>query len=250
MPIASRSELLRSLAFGGAGLAMAVGLAGTAAIQMRGPDMDYVPAMADRPVVMIDGSAFFAQVHEVTIAEWNRCTDAGACALRLRPPPAAADADYPATGLNWVDVSQYVAWLNEMSNHEFRLPSRAEWQAMASAVLPEAPEPIFTDPNLTWASAYLTEGLGERRLRPTGSYSLSPEGVADLDGNVWEWTAECYRGEGISAGNDCPAFHVGGEHDAVVPYLVRDPARGGCAAGSPPAHLGMRLVTDDPLPAS
>lgn len=249
MPTVPRSEFRRSLIFGAAGLAMAVALAGAAALQLRGPDMGFVPAMADRPVVMSDGSVFFAQAREVTIAEWNRCADAGACALRLRPPAVAAEADYPATGLNWVDVSQYLAWVNEHSRHDFRLPTRAEWERMAMAVLPEAQAPIFTDPNLTWASAYLTEGLGDRRLRPSGSYSVSPEGVADLDGNVWEWTEDCYRGDGIAAGGACPAFHVGGEHDAVIPYLVRDPARGGCAVGSPPAHLGMRLVTDDPLPA-
>ena len=40
----------------------------------------------------------------------------------------------------------------------------------------------------------------------------------------------------------CPAYFVGGEHIAAVPYLVRNPARGGCAVGVPPAHLGMRLV--------
>jgi len=249
MPTAPRSDVRRSLAFGAAGLAMVAGLAAASAYQLRGPDMDYVPDMAARPVVMGDGTVLFAQSHEVTIVEWNRCADAGACALRLRPPVSAVDADYPATGLNWVDVSQYLAWVNETSRHRFRLPTRAEWETMAVAVLPEAPEPIFTDPNLSWASAYLTEGLVARRLRPTGSWSVSPEGVADLDGNVWEWTADCYQSGGVSGGA-CPAFHVGGEHDAVIPYLVRDPARGGCAVGSPPAHLGMRLVTDDPLPAS
>lgn len=43
---------------------------------------------------------------------------------------------------------------------------------------------------------------------------------------------------------DAAAFFVAGEHIAVIPYLVRDPARGGCAVGTPPAHLGMRLVSD------
>ncbi|MEC8042421.1 MAG: formylglycine-generating enzyme family protein, partial [Pseudomonadota bacterium] len=36
-------------------------------------------------------------------------------------------------------------------------------------------------------------------------------------------------------------------HVAAIPYLVRDPARGGCAVGSPPAHLGMRLISDEAL---
>lgn len=216
------------------------------------PDMAFVPSMAERPFVMEDGSAIYVQAHEVTVADWNRCADAGTCDLRLRAPRGVTDTAFPATGLNWVDVNQYLTWTNTNSRHTFRLPTRAEWIAMAEAVLPEAPEPIFTDPNLTWASAYLTEGLGGRRLLPTGSYTTSAEGISDLDGNVWEWTQDCYSGAGDSraVSANCPAFHVGGEHDAVIPYLVRDPARGGCAVGSPPAHLGMRLVTDDPLPAS
>ena len=243
-----RSRLL----FGAVGVAVAGALVGAAAFQLRGPDMNFVPTMADRPFVMEDGSPLYVQAFEVTVADWNRCADVGACALRLRAPRGQSDAAFPATGLNWVDVNQYLTWTNENSRHDFRLPTRAEWMAMAEAVLPEAPPPIFTDPNLSWASAYLTEGLGERRLRPTGSYSVSPEGIADLDGNVWEWTQDCYAGAsgGATTRENCPAFHVGGEHDAVIPFLVRDPARGGCAVGSPPAHLGMRLVTDDPLPAS
>jgi len=233
-----------------AGLAVAGAFVGATAFQLRGPDMAFVPDMAT--FVMADGATIHVQAHEVTITQWNRCADDGACALRLRPPRGEVAADWPATGLNAVDVNQYLIWVNGKSRHEFRLPSRTEWQAMAAAVLPEAPVPIFTDPNLAWASAYLIQGLGDRRLRPTGSHSVSREGIADLDGNVWEWTQDCYSGAGDAtmSRENCPAFHVGGEHAAVIPFLVRDPARGGCAVGSPPAHLGMRLVTDDPLPAS
>jgi hypothetical protein len=37
---------------------------------------------------------------------------------------------------------------------------------------------------------------------------------------------------------------MGGEHVAAMSYLIRNPARGGCAVGTPPAHLGLRLVSD------
>ena len=117
---------------------------------------------------------------------------------------------------------------------------------MAEAVLPEAPDPLFTDPSLTWASSYLIEGRTTRALKPQGSFSTSPEGVFDLDGSVWEWTMDCYYGVANKADpNRCPAFFVGGEHIAAMSYLVRDPARGGCAVGTPPAHLGVRLVSDE-----
>ncbi|GLQ27392.1 formylglycine-generating enzyme family protein [Sulfitobacter pacificus] len=214
----------------------------------RGPDAAFLPEMAAAAVVMPDGRAVYVQRHEVTIAEWNRCAADGACALTLRARPDQEAARTPATGLNYVDVQQYVGWISKKSRHNFRLPTAEEWQAMAAPVLKEAPDPLFTDPSLTWASSYLTEGLTPRALKPQGSFLTSPEGVVDLDGSVWEWTMECYDGTANAAELDrCPAFFVGGEHVAAMSYLIRDPARGGCAVGTPPAHLGMRLVSDKPV---
>lgn len=133
--------------------------------------------------------------------------------------------------------------------HTYRLPSLTEWEYMASEVLPEIPDPIFTDPELTWASAYLTEPQTKRTLRPQGAFDTTSEGIVDLNGSVWEWTQDCYAGaadEQIDP-NRCPAYYVGGEHIAAIPFLEGDPARGGCGVGVPPAHLGMRLVTDKRL---
>lgn len=198
---------------------------------------------------MPDGSAILVQRQEVSLAEWSLCHAEGGCTLALRPPVGRVAADYPATGLSWIDANEYLRWINARSGQAYRLPSVAEWRAMAAAVLPEKPDPIFTDPALRWASAYLTEGLGSRRLEPSGSYSVTAEGIGDLDGNVWEWTNDCFTDGGAAIPAErCPAFYVMGEHEAVMSFLVRDPARGGCASGSPPAHLGLRLVLDDPRP--
>ncbi|WP_245510811.1 formylglycine-generating enzyme family protein [Antarcticimicrobium sediminis] len=218
------------------------------ALFLRGPDpiTHPLPVMAQRPVILPDASALYVQRNEVTVAEWNICHVEGSCTLHLRARADLDPATTPATGLSYVDVSEYLTWINAVTGHDFRLPTASEWEFMAQSVLPDAPDPIFTDPSLTWASAYLTEGLAPRALKPQGSFSVSPEGIADLDGSVWEWTQDCYAGadEGISAAR-CPAFFVGGEHIAAMSFLVRDPARGGCAVGTPPAHLGMRLVSDE-----
>lgn len=227
------------------------GIAGAAIFHDRGPDMDYVPTMASAPVITEDGRTIYVQATEVTVAQWNQCHADGACTLSLRPPRGEDPSNYPATGINWLDVSQYLSWINNVSRHDFRLPTAAEWYHMAAPVLPATPDPIFTDPTLSWASGYLLEGLSDRRLRPVRSYAATDQGIFDLNGNVWEWTQDCYSASyGSTANFSCPAFIVGGEHEAVIPFLVRDPARGGCAVGAPPPHLGMRLVTDDPIPAS
>lgn len=232
------------------GLAVAAAVILGAALTLRGPTNVSVPLpeMAEAPVLRSSGAVLHVQRYEVTVAEWNRCHAAGGCSLDIHAREGLDPAITPATGLSHADTQDYLRWTNSVTGQAFRLPSLEEWQHMAHTVLPEKADPLFTDPALTWASAYLVEGLTPRTLRPQGSFSTSPEGIADLDGSVWEWTRDCYAGsaEGLDPAR-CPAFFVGGEHIAAMFYLVRDPARGGCAVGVPPAHLGMRMVSDDPL---
>ncbi|TDL79417.1 formylglycine-generating enzyme family protein [Palleronia sediminis] len=245
-------------------LAGVVGLAaalGGAAWISRGPDL---PSMPGPDAVAVDvapldfdakggirrdaapqpARTIWVARDEVTVAEWNACHAAGACDFEI---PVRGDTDpatLPATGLSQPDAMAYAAWIAEQTGDPWRLPRLEEWHALAAPVLPEEEDPIFTDPSLTWASSYLlTEGK-TRALRPAGSFSRSPDGVRDLDGSVWEWTSSCFGGGSGADPDRCPAFYVAGEHVAAVSWLERDPARGGCAVGSPPAHLGMRLVSD------
>jgi len=236
-----------SLRFAAAGLAV-VALVG-AALVLRGPG-DVLRGTSDtlqaQAVTLKDGRSLWVQTREVTVQEWQTCHDAKACDLDFSRK--LGDIDYPATGLSFPDAMQFVAWVNSQGDATWRLPSAAEWIEISDEVMPEKPDPIFNDPSLTWASTYLIEASRTgRALRPSGAFSTTSDGVSDLDGNVWEWTQDCYAGSDGQAPADpdrCPAFIMGGEHEAVMSYLVRDPARGGCAVGAPPAHLGMRLVSD------
>ena len=242
----SISRLRTRKGFAGARLVL---LAGAALILLQisscGRQSASLPVMAEHPI-RHSGSEFYVQKFEVTVAEWNACHEAGGCALKLRTPAEMAAEQTPATGLSHEDVEEYVDWISRSTGHEFRLPTVAEWKAMAAPILSDAPDPTFTDASLRWASTYRTENNAPRELRPRGSFSQTSEGIADLDGSVWEWTQDCYGGP--AGGNvdaaDCISYWAAGEHAAALFSKVRDPARGGCAVGTPPAHLGMRLVTD------
>jgi formylglycine-generating enzyme required for sulfatase activity len=237
-PAASRSSSRAKL---GLVLAAAGALLGAALLWPGGPiqaPVDLVPVKLDADRVLYVGRT------EITVKEWSKCHADGGCTLELRAP--ADGQDYPATGISFVDAQEYIVWINSGPGPRYRLPTKAEWYAVADEVLPETPDPIFTAPELRWASAYLVEAPGvDRALHATGTFSTTSTGLRDFDGNVWEWTQDCYDGDSARADPaSCPAFVMGGLHEAVMPYLVRDPASGGCASGLPPAHLGFRLVTD------
>ncbi len=246
MPAVNHVRLPDRSLFWMAGLGLTAALLLGAALMQRGPgpDTTILPELAATPIALPGGTPFQVMKYEVTIAEWNRCFNAGSCQLELHARPDKVAALTPATGLSYVDVGQYVAWINATTQGRFRLPTLAEWEHIAAPVMPDTPDPIFTDPDLTWASSYLLEDQTSRALRPQGAFSTTADGIVDLDGSVWEWTQDCYAGSTDIDPARCPAFYVAGEHIAAMSFLIRDPARGGCAVGSPPAHLGMRLVKD------
>lgn len=252
MPLTAAASLpvRRRITLPAAGLAVAAALVSAGALLLCGlaPVPVDLPEMAAAPVRLPSGADLYVQRYEITVAEWNLCHAQSGCTLALQTGEGFDPATTPATGLSHADASEYVRWITAATGHHFRLPDRSEWEHIARTVLPEKADPLFTDPALTWASAYLVSGIAPRQLRPQGSFSTSPEGIADLDGSVWEWTQECYSGTKEAAEPArCPAYFAGGEHMAVISYLIRDPARGGCAVGLPPAHLGMRLVSQDPV---
>lgn len=163
------------------------------------------------------------------------------------PVNSSVSGRLPVTGINWLDVNEYLRWANANEGGGLRLPTLAEWRVIARALAHERPAPLFTDPRLAWAADYGRKAAPSGPPRAVGSFSTTPEGIADLDGNVWEWTSSCAK---PGFGELCPAYVAAGEHEAAVSVFVRDPASGGCATGTPPAHLGFRLVADGPGPST
>jgi formylglycine-generating enzyme required for sulfatase activity len=92
----------------------------------------------------------------------------------------------------------------------------------------------------------------DREPRPIGSFGINENGLADLAGNVWEWTDSCFTrnsvdqaGIAVVTGMNCGVRVVEGRHRAYVTDFIRDPRGGGCTIGTPPSNLGVRLVRDD-----
>lgn len=195
--------------------------------------------------VAIAGHALQVSRHEVTVASWRQCYADGGCSHL--PVSSAVSDQLPVTGVNWLDVNEYLTWANTRDGGGLRLPTLDEWCVIARALAHEKPASRFTDPRLAWAANYGQETAQSGPPRMAGSFSTTPDGISDLDGNVWEWTSSCAK---QGSGDHCPAYVAAGEHEAAVSIFVRDPASGGCATGTPPTQLGFRLVADGPGPST
>ncbi|MDC7784101.1 SUMF1/EgtB/PvdO family nonheme iron enzyme [Rhodoplanes sp. TEM] len=202
----------------------------------------------DRPLAIM--------TRQVTAAEYASCVEAGACP---RIPQAVPTADRPVVGVSFRDALAYADWITRQTGVVHRLPTDAEWVFAAAEKASDEALPVVdaADPAKAWLARYETESARERppiAPQPVGTFGANANGLVDLAGNVWEWTATCFeRAELAPSGavrpvtTNCGVRVVQGEHRTYMTDFIRDPRTGGCAAGVPPANLGFRLVVETAL---
>jgi len=155
----------------------------------------------ERPVHRACLQPFSLDRHEVTVAEYRRCVEAGKCKRprRREEQPYCNEgspdrSDHPVNCLNWMDAAAYCAWRGA------DLPTEAQWEYAARG-LKGRPFPWGDSPPDCRRAVLATreEGLGCGRgttwpvcSKPEGN---TPEGVCDLGGNVWEFVADWYDGQ-------------------------------------------------------
>ena len=99
----------------------------------------------------------------------------------------AAFKDHPVINVDWSDAAAYCEWAGR------RLPTEAEWERTARGTTGRRFPWGDAEPTRTLAN-YLNQWRNGGGLEPVGSHpqGASPEGVQDLQGNVWEWVADWY----------------------------------------------------------
>lgn len=193
-------------------------------------------------------------IHQVSVADYARCVSDAACKAPLAS--AATERDVPVTGVNFEDATAYAKWLSARTGQAWALPTDAEWAyAAAERYVDDALglTEAQGNPATRWIANYRQEAARNRTAdpdpRPLGSFGVNSNGVADMAGNVWEWTDTCHRrvhvnatGEVLSEQPACTIRVLEGKHRAATSFFIRDAKSGGCSVGVPPDNLGFRLV--------
>jgi formylglycine-generating enzyme required for sulfatase activity/energy-coupling factor transporter ATP-binding protein EcfA2 len=100
----------------------------------------------------------------------------------------------PVVGVSWYEAYAFTKWLNSLNDgHEYRLPTEKEWEAAAAG---------SEKRQYPWGNEWTDNRCNSEETKigktsPVGVFLLgsTPEGIADMAGNVWEWTSSDYHSE-------------------------------------------------------
>jgi formylglycine-generating enzyme required for sulfatase activity len=213
---------------------------------------------ATSPTGTVDLPTYYIGRYEVTVAQYaafvgatgNRVVDASA----LRGDPRQ-----PVSGVAWTDALAYARWLGAAlaawdgappelarllrEGWEVRLPTEAQWEKAARGtdgrIWPWGNEPRPGRAN-----------FGTRGPAPVGSFECPecPYGLADMAGNVWEWTRSPYQpypydpsGAGVDLEAEALWVMRGGSFTDTE-QNVRAAVRGGADPGARRPFIGFRVV--------
>ncbi len=152
------------------------------------PDPNSDIHVGARPLREISLPSFFVDVHEVTVADYRPCLDAGRCMRPATGPDcifwAPGFDEHPVNCVKLQDAVAYCAFVGK------RVPTEAEWEKAARGVdgrgYPWGDE--FDPAYGNFADGGAVDGFV--KTAPVGSFpqGRSPYGVEDMAGNLWEWT--------------------------------------------------------------
>lgn len=221
------------------------------AFLVQGHEIDAPVTTANVP------AAFDVMKYQVTEADYALCVADNAC-RKADAPAAPAGRAIPVTGVSYLDAVAYAQWLSRMTGESWRLPTDLEWAHFAS-VGPgsDAAQEVARSMADRWLDSYRRMAAqtrpAETGVQAIGYFGENLLGIADIGGNVWEWTESCFERVNLDAGgrvlsrlDTCGVRVLQGQHRAYMTAFVRDAISGGCTVGTPPDNLGFRLVKDVP----
>ncbi len=172
----------------------------------------------EEPLHEVNISDFEISKTEVTLAQYRRCVEVGACS---EPDNRAMDEgcswghldreNHPLNCVDWEQAVTFATWAGG------RLPSESEWEYAARGRGRELKYP-WGDEAINCSFAVMDDGgpgCGEGRAWAVCSKEKghTPEGLCDMSGNLWEWLADTYASNYLGVPDDgSPNLSSGSEY--------------------------------------
>ena len=161
----------------------------------------------EAPAHEVDLPAFKIDLFEVTNADFAKFVEATGYQTDAEKEGrtknwrsvAEGKGNHPVVFVSWNDAVAFCEWLGK------RLPTEAEWEKAARGS-DERVYPWGDDYDPSKANVKDTGLRGTARVGSFGA-GASPDGVEDMAGNVWEWTADWYE---AYPGSDFQSDYFGG----------------------------------------
>lgn len=211
----------------------------------------------ERPPTRTTLSRYYMSRFPITNGEFEQFDPSHA----RKRSPGAGDR-HPVVYVSSLEAMKFCQWLSSRERKRYRLPTEAEWEFAARGTdgrrYPWGNHDKrgdlgnFADKNtvFAWSDREISDGFAESS--PVGAFPLgvSPYGMEDMAGNVWEWCLdffETYRGtprvnpRGAASGTK--RVYRGGSWKSRFNSL-RATARGSNAPNYSCNDLGFRIVCE------
>ena len=138
---------------------------------------------------------FYLGKYEVTQAQYEAVMTGNADGLNAKPSNWPNNPNRPVEKVSWADAQVFLTRLNAQQSANiptgwaYVLPTESQWEYACRA----GTNTMYSwgnDINATRAN-YSSSGLSQ--TRDVGYYDANPWGFFDMNGNVWEWTADWFR---------------------------------------------------------
>ncbi len=204
----------------------------------------------------VDLPAYLISRHEITVGQFAAFAQSGTWSIP--PQPLDGPPTHPVQSVAWPEALAYCRWLQATLERSgvsglvrqrlaegwrVRLPSEAQWEKAARGTdgrrFPWGNEPLAGRAN-----------FGGTGTTPVGQYACPecPYGLADMSGNVWEWTISPHEpypydpGRAFANLDGDALFVIRGGHFGDPARLVRTTTRGAADPGARRAFIGFRVV--------
>jgi len=163
------------------------------------PDVDTGCPIDEKPYHKVYLDAFYIDKYEATVNQYTTCVQEGKCS---KPKTIGLMGDcnwgdpqrgqHPMNCIGWEQAKVFCEWAGK------RLPTEAEWEKAARGTDGRIYPWGNDTPNCSLA--IMDDGgpgCRQKSTWPVGSKpnGVSPYGVFDMAGNVWEWTADSYQAD-------------------------------------------------------